>query len=126
MVFLADRGGPFNVWLSQIGTSEPVNVTQGKVPAQNPGAIRRVGFFGDGHIWISKVRIRSLYTLDGAGAGRRTSSFFADAMEPAWSPDGKAMAYHTVEPGDPIFVADRSGRSPKKSSPQSLEIIVTI
>ena len=58
--------------------------------------------------------------------GGEPRRFLADAMEPAWSPDGKAMAYHTVEPGDPIFVADRSGRSPKKSSPQSLEIIVTI
>ena len=35
-------------------------------------------------------------------------------MEPAWSPDGRGMAYHTVEPGDPIFVADHFGRNPRR------------
>jgi Tol biopolymer transport system component len=46
--------------------------------------------------------------------GGEPRPFLAAAMEPAWSPDGKAMAYHTADPGDPIFVADRSGRSPQR------------
>jgi serine/threonine protein kinase/Tol biopolymer transport system component len=115
VVFLADRGGPFDVWLSQIGTSDFVNVTKAKVPAPNPGAIRRVGFFGDGHIWISEGQGSGPYTLWMAPVlGGEPRRFLAGAMEPAWSPDGKAMAYHTVEDGDPIFVADHSGRSPTK------------
>ena len=58
MVFLADRGGRFDVWLSQIGTSDFVNVTQGKLPTVFPAVIRRVGFVGDdgSRIWISEGR----------------------------------------------------------------------
>ena len=86
---------------------------QGSGP--NPGAIRRVGFFGDGHVWISEGQGSGPYTLWMAPVlGGEPRRFLTGAMEPAWSPDGKAMAYHTAEPGDPIFVADRNGRSPKK------------
>ena len=116
MVFLADRGGQYDVWLSQIGTSDFVNVTQGKFPTPNPAAIRRVGFFGDGdRIWISEGQGSGPYTLWIASVlGGEPRPFLAGAMEPAWSPDGSAMAYHTAESGDPIFVADRSGRSPRR------------
>ena len=31
------------------------------------------------------------------------------AVSPVWSPDGSKLAYHTTEPGDPIFVADSDG-----------------
>ena len=116
MVFLADRGGTYDVWLSQIGTSDFVNVTQGKFPTPTPGAIRRVGFFGDGdRIWISEGQGSGPYTLWIASVlGGEPRPFLAGAMEPVWSPDGSVMAYHTAEPGDPIYVADRSGRSPKR------------
>ncbi len=117
MVFLADRGGRFDVWLSQIGTSDFVNVTQGKFPTVNPGVIRRVGFVGvdSGRIWISEGQGTGPYTLWTASVlGGEPRRFLADAMEPAWSPDGKQMAYHTAEDGDPIFIADSSGRGPKR------------
>ena len=117
MVFLADRGGQFDVWLSQIGTSDFVNVTQGKLPMVLPGVIRRVGFVGDdgSRIWISEGQGSGPYTLWTASVlGGEPRRFLADAMEPAWSPDGKQLAYHTAEDGDPVFVADSSGRGPKR------------
>jgi len=117
MVFLADRDGRFDVWLSQIGTSDFVNVTQGRFPTLIPGAIRRVGFVGDdgGRIWISEGQGSGPYTLWTASVlGGEPRRFLADAMEPAWSPDGKQIAYHTADDGDPIFVADSSGRDPKR------------
>jgi serine/threonine protein kinase len=114
VAFLADRAGPFDVWVSQIGTPDFVNITKGKVPAPNPAVIRRIGFFDDGHIWISQGDGAGPYTLWMAPVlGGEPRPFLAGAMEPAWSPDGKAMAYHTADDGDPIFVADRSGRDPK-------------
>ena len=33
-------------------------------------------------------------------------------MEPAWSPDGSRIAYHTPEAGDPIYITDRNGNNP--------------
>ena len=33
----------------------------------------------------------------------------ASATETDWSPDGTLAAYHTTDPGDPLFVSDRSG-----------------
>jgi serine/threonine protein kinase len=116
MAFLADRSGQFDIWLSQIGSGEFVNVTKGKFPTSNPAVIRRVGFSGDGtQIWISEGQGSGPYTLWLASVlGGAPRPFLAGAMEPAWSPDRSAIAYHTSEPGDPIFVADRAGRNPKR------------
>jgi len=117
MAFLADRSGQSDVWLSQIGSSgEPVNVTKGKFPTSVPGVIRRVGFSGDGtQIWISEGKGSGPYPLWLASVlGGAPRPFLAGAMEPAWSPDGSAIAYHTSEPGDPIFIADRAGRNPRR------------
>ena len=36
------------------------------------------------------------------------------AVNVAWSPDGTRMAYHTRDPGDPIFVADRTGANARR------------
>jgi len=116
MAFLADRSGRFDIWLSQIGSGDFVNVTKGKFPTSNPAVIRRVGFSGDGtHIWISEGQGSGPYTLWLASVlGGAPRPFLAGAMEPAWSPDGSAIAFHTSEPGDPIFIADRAGRNPKR------------
>ena len=35
-------------------------------------------------------------------------------INPAWSPDGARLVYHTREDGDPIFVADRNGANPRR------------
>jgi Tol biopolymer transport system component len=32
----------------------------------------------------------------------------------AWSPDRARTVYHPADPGDPFFVADRSGSNPRK------------
>lgn len=116
MAFLSDRAGPFDVWVSQIGTGEFVNITKGKIPTTTPAPIRKLGFTGDDNqIWISEGEGAGPYTLLLASVlGGDPRPFLAGAMEPAWSPDGARVAYHTAEPGDPIYVADRSGRSPKR------------
>jgi len=117
MVFLANRGGRFDAWLSQIGSSDFVNVTGGKLATAAPALfIRRVGFFGDSsHIWISEGQGSGPYKLWTASVlGGELRPFLAGAMEPVWSPDARAMAYHTSQPGDPIFVADSSGGNPRR------------
>ena len=116
MAFLSDRAGSFDVWLNQIGTDQFVNVTQSKIPTAVPAVIRKLGFTADGNqLWISEGQGSGPYRLLLASVlGGDPHPFLADAMEPAWSPDGTMVAYHTAEPGDPIFVADRSGRNHKR------------
>jgi hypothetical protein len=117
MAFLSDRAGSFDVWLNQIGTDDFVNVTNSKIPTTVPAAIRRLGFTADGnHVWISEGTGSGPYRLLLASVlgGDPRPFFLADAMEPAWSPDGTLVAYHTAEAGDPIFVADRSGGNQKR------------
>ena len=78
--------------------------------------IRKLGFTGDGsQIWISEGQGSGPYTVVLAPVlGGDPHPFLAGALEPVWSPDGTMLAYHTADPDDPIFVADRSGRSPKR------------
>lgn len=116
MVFLANQGGRFDVWLSEIGSSDFVNVTRGRLRDIARSPVRTVGFFGDtSQIWISEGKGSGPYTLwTGSLLGSEPRPFLAGVMEPAWSPDGSAMAYHTSDPGDPVFLADRDGRNPRQ------------
>ncbi|HET9262980.1 MAG TPA: protein kinase [Vicinamibacterales bacterium] len=115
-VFLSDRGGPINAWLSQIGSGEPVTVNNGHSLAYN-GTIRYTGFSGDGaQVWFQQLGGRlaknQLWLAPVVGGAPRP--FVERGMNPTWSPDGKSLAYHINDPGDPIFIADRNGSNPRR------------
>ena len=113
--FLSDRDGPFDVWLNEVGTDRFENVTRGSIETTVPAVIRRIGFAADDNqLWISEGERSGPYKLLQASALGGPRPFLDHAMEPAWSPDGTMMAYHTAAPGDPIFIADRSGRNPRR------------
>lgn len=113
VAFRADRDGPFDVWLSQVGTGRFVNLTQGKADeARYP--MRNLGFSGEGsEIWLfgpPDYRLRLVPLMGGA-----SRVFLGEGvMEVAWSEDGASLVYHTSEDGDPMFVADRTGASPRR------------
>ena len=74
--------------------------------------VRSVGFSHDGaEIWESGTETRRLRMLPLLG-GKPRLFLNAKAVNPIWSPDGTRVAYHTSEPGDPIFVADSDGSNP--------------
>jgi Tol biopolymer transport system component len=116
VAFVSDHDGPFDVWLTQVGTGRLINLTQGKV-GQLPGPLRTVGFSGDGsEIWIGggDVGMRLRLMLLTGGTPRNFLS--EEAVNLAWSPDGERIVYHTFGDGDPMFVADRSGANAQRIS----------
>jgi Tol biopolymer transport system component len=112
VAFLADRDGPFDVWVTQIGSGEFLNLTKGRFPSLLLNEIRNVGFADDAshvHVRVSSGPSTTdeswlLPTMGGTGR-----PFVRGAVELAWSPDRTHTAYHPSTPGDPIFVADRNG-----------------
>ena len=118
MMFLSDRDGPFDAWISQIGSGESVNLTRGRFQLMNNPNTRMTGFSGDGaQVWFTQqVSARPLkwtaWISPALGGTPRT--FLEGGLEPIWSPDGKNVVYHTNDLGDPIFVADRNGSNPRQ------------
>jgi serine/threonine protein kinase/Tol biopolymer transport system component len=105
--FLSDRNGPLDVWLTQVGSGGFTNLTpDSHMPTVRP--VRNIGFSGDGsQIWFDGApgRMRIMPMMGGP-----PRPFLSDrAVEVAWSSDGARMVYHTDAPGDPMFVADRTG-----------------
>jgi serine/threonine protein kinase len=115
-VFLSDRDGRLDAWVSQIGSGQFSNVTQGRFTRIRPSGVPRVGFSGDGaHVWIAEglapATVVTTHLAPALGGAPRP---LLKGLNPAWSPDGTRIAYHTPDPGDPIFLADRNASNPKQ------------
>jgi Tol biopolymer transport system component len=110
VAFRADRDGPFDIWLSQVGTGRFLNLTKGK-EEELLSPVRTVGFSPDSsEIWLAgavpdKRRLRLMPLM----GGTQRNFLVEHAVNVGWSPDGTRVAYHTGDPGDPMFVADRTG-----------------
>jgi serine/threonine protein kinase/Tol biopolymer transport system component len=114
VAFVSDRDGRFDIWLGRVGAGQFVNVTQGKEPSLD-STVRETGFAGDGsELWMhdaEKTTLMRLFPIMGGppriflgkGPGKTPPAFAA------WTSDGAQVAFHTSDPGDPIFVADRNG-----------------
>jgi len=117
VVFVSDRDGPFDVWLSQVGTGEFVNLTKGKVPGLAHEFLRSVGFSGDGaQVWLripsGGSEDDSLWLMPTIGGAPRR--FLERTVHADWSPDGSKLVYQEMTSGDPLIVADRSGGNAKR------------
>jgi Tol biopolymer transport system component len=113
VAFISDRDGPFDLWLSQIGSGVFRNLTQGKDP-NLPGPARSTGFSGDGsQVWLAGGPGRRVQVMPLMGGAPR--AFLGDrVVNLAWSADGARMAYHTRDLGDPLFVADSDGTNARQ------------
>jgi len=107
VAFRSDRDGPMDTFVSQVGSGRFLNLTHGTQPSV---LIKNTGFTPDGsEIWLSALiggnRLRLVPLLGG-----NPRVFLSEhAINLAWSPDGSRIVFHTYNPGDPMFVADRSG-----------------
>jgi serine/threonine protein kinase/Tol biopolymer transport system component len=112
VAFYADRDGPFDVWLSQVGSGQFVNLTKGKLGKEE--GMPDLGFSGDGsEISLAggpRTRLRLMPLMGGEGR-----VFLGDgAVHVAWSPDGTRLVYHTRQAGDPMFIADPTGANARQ------------
>ena len=112
-VFLSDRNGSVDAWLSQIGSDEPVAINKEQSLSYN-ATIRYAGFSGDGaQVWFQQLgKPNKIWLAPVVGGAPRL--FIERGMNPTWSPDGQRIAYHINDPGDPIFIADRNGSNPRQ------------
>ena len=109
VAFVSDHDGPFDVWLTQVGTGRLMNLTHGNA-GPLPGPLRSVGFSGDGsQIWIGGGDVGMRLRLMPLTGGASRNFLGEETANLAWSPDGERIVYHTFTKGDPMFVADRNG-----------------
>ncbi|MGB8911977.1 MAG: hypothetical protein WCC85_06875, partial [Candidatus Sulfotelmatobacter sp.] len=114
VAFISDHDGPFDVWLTQVGTGRLINLTQGKA-GPLPGPLRSVGFSGDGsEIWIGGGDVGMRLRLMPLTGGTPRNFLGEETVNLAWSPDGERIVYHTFAKGDPMFVADLSGANARQ------------
>jgi Tol biopolymer transport system component len=116
VAFLSDRDGQVDVWVTHIGSGQFHNLTRGSVRELVNPSVRSLGFSPDGSLvtfWAREadaseggdISIWAVPTLGG-----QPKVYLEGVAEFEWSGDGSRLAYHTPEPGDPLFVSD--GRLP--------------
>lgn len=114
VAFVSDHDGPFDIWLTQVGTGRVTNLTQGKA-GPLPGPLRSVGFSGDGsEIWIGGGDVDMRLRLVPLTGGTPRNFLGEETVNLAWSPDGERIVYHTYANGDPMFVADPTGANARR------------
>jgi Tol biopolymer transport system component len=112
VAFLSDRSGHYHVWLHQVGAGKTIDLTPG--PEDQFAPLRSLGFSREGsEIWLAGTQSRKIRMLPLVGGEPRV--FLGErAVNPLWSPDGARLAWHTLDDGDPIFVADRDGTNKRQ------------
>ena len=119
VAFISDQGGPFNAWVSQVGSEQIINLSRGRIPVTYGNRRRNIGFTDDdAHVWIGisdqgrTGRLSDLWIAPTMGGDPRL--FLPGGVSVAWSPDRTRMAYNTVDLAQPMFVADRTGANSRK------------
>ncbi len=119
IAFLSDHGGTWDTWVSQVGTGDIYNRTNGTLSELRNPATRTLGFSPDGSyvaLW-SRGSDPSRPGVVFAGwtvptMGGTIQPFLQnipDISELDWSPDGRRLVHHPPRSGDPLFVTDVDG-----------------
>jgi Tol biopolymer transport system component len=111
--FISNRDGPWDVWITRVGTGEFENLTRGRAGDILLNEVRNLRFSPDASLVTLWRRTQvvgderphvDVWAIPAAGGELRP--FLSGAAELDWSRDGTRIAYHTTAPGDPIFVTD--------------------
>jgi Tol biopolymer transport system component len=112
IAFLADRDGPIDAWVSELGSGTYRNLTHGNVHDLVNPSIRALGFSADSSlvsIWTRRPdgsQPGDVNILAAPTAGGPLGPYLREAAEFDWSRDGTRLVYHTTAPGDPLFVRE--------------------
>ena len=119
VAFLSDRDGQTDVWVTQVGSGQFHNLTQGNWKELQNRSVRTLGFSPDGSMvtfWAragsgsaANIGIWAVPTLGGD-----VKQYLDGVAEYDWSRDGSRLAYHTADPGDPLFISDGSRRADER------------
>ncbi len=105
IVFASDRSGVYDVWLMQVADGKPVGEPQ--LIKRDTGPIRPMGFTGEGSFYYSlPADLADVYTatIDPVTGEllepptKAIRQFEGRNLSPAWSPDGKSLAYVSMRP----------------------------
>jgi len=115
VAFQSDRDGQMDVWVTQVGTGQFVNLTRGSAKEIVNPSIRTLDFSPDGALvtfWERRGEAPDhpeigIWAAPLLGGGPRP--YLDGIAEFDWSRDGMRLAYHTPGPGDPMYVSE-SGR----------------
>ena len=89
VAFLSDRDGPFDLFVSQVGTGRFTNLTQGKQEGDLRSYGRAIGFSADGsEIWYRGGGSRRRPRLVPLMGGNPRLFLGESVPEMTWSPDG--------------------------------------
>ena len=112
VAFQSDRDGPMDVWVTQVGTGQFINLTHGAASEIVNPSIRTLGFSPDGSLVTYWARGQGGSSQPGISVfavpllGGQPRPYLEGVAEFDWSRDGDRLVYHTPGPGDPIFVRD--------------------
>jgi Tol biopolymer transport system component len=114
--FLADRDSVFDAYVSEIGSGQFKNLTNGTRTELFNEDVRNVGFSGDAqHVWLRTGDITAPATVSLVPTiGGPARTFLPGAVMAVWSPDRSKLAYHQAIPGDPIFIAEPDGSNARR------------
>ena len=130
MVFLSNRDGPLDVFVSQIGSGAFTNLTKGDFRPPSWAMVRETGFSGDGEqVWFMRQAPgsrRTISILMGPTMGGVPKLFLDHGSDPTWSPDGKTVAYsHAGSRRSDLHRGQEREQSPENLRRQNRACIVT-
>jgi Tol biopolymer transport system component len=115
--FLSDRDGQMDVWVTQVGSGDSHNLTQGAARDVVNPSIRALGFSPDGTLvtfWARRLDAsqRSEISVWGVPVLGGSPRVYLDGVaEYDWTDDEKHLVYHTAGDGDPTFIREAAGKS---------------
>ena len=120
VAFQSDRDGPLDVWVSQVGTGQFLNLTRGAAPELFNPSVRTLDFSPDGTLvtfWQRgarssgqpEINVWAVPLLGGA-----PHPYLEGVAEHDWSRDGTRLVFHTPGPGDPMFVREPASGGPDR------------
>ena len=109
VALVADRDGPFDVFLTQVGSGVFRNFTNDENDDRaNSSAVSNVGFAGDGSndVWLAgppSGEVRPIHRMALLFDGQRRNFLDEKIVNVAWSANTNRTTYYRVADGDPMY-----------------------